>query len=86
MIAVHGIAGQPSDLSPLIQKAIHAGNTVKAFAYDDKFLSLEDSSLAVSIEQWWNAHPTSSLRIDAHMDRGSQTATDSDTRVFQDSE
>jgi pimeloyl-ACP methyl ester carboxylesterase len=68
VIAVHGIAGQPSDLSPLIQKAIHAGHTVKAFAYDDKFLSLEDSSLdlAVTIEQWWNAHPTSSLRIDAH--------------------
>jgi hypothetical protein len=61
VIAVHGIAGQPSDLSPLIQKAIHAGHTVKAFAYDDKFLSLEDSSLdlAVTIEQWWNAHPTS---------------------------
>ena len=68
VIAVHGIAGQPSDLAPLIQKAIDAGDTVKAFAYDDKFRSLENSSLdlALAIEEWGNVQPTGSLRIDAH--------------------
>src|SRR5262245_247919 len=63
VIAVHGIRGTPSDLAPLIQKAIDADCTVKVFAYDDKFRSLEDSShdLAVAIETWSEAHPSPDL-------------------------
>ena len=68
VIAVHGFRGRAGDLSPLIEKAIVAGHTVKAFAYDDRFRSLEDTSrdLASAIEQWWAIHPHAPLRIDAH--------------------
>ena len=68
VIAVHGFRGQPADLSPLIEQAIGAGHTVKVFAYDDKFRSLDDSSrdLASAIQQWCATHPEAPLRIDAH--------------------
>src|SRR5262249_22528251 len=68
VIAVHGIRRTPSDLAPLIEQAIDAGCTVKVFAYDSKFHSLEDSSrdLADAIETWSETQPSADLRIDAH--------------------
>lgn len=67
-IFVHGMPGAPSSLIAVIQKAIDAGRTVKVFAYDNKFRSLEDSSrdLAHSIECWMDDNPGQGLRIDAH--------------------
>ena len=68
VIVIHGIGGSPSDLGAIMQKEIDADHTVKAFAYDDKFRTLEDSSadLALAIDQWWAVHPAALLRIDAH--------------------
>jgi pimeloyl-ACP methyl ester carboxylesterase len=67
-IFVHGIPGAASSLSGVIQRAIDAGGTVKAFAYDNKFRSLEDSSrdLASSIETWMDDNPGRPLRVAAH--------------------
>jgi hypothetical protein len=67
-IAVHGIRGKPSDLEPIMRKDIAAGNTVKVFAYDDKFRSLTDSSadLAEAIALWTGDCGASPLRIQAH--------------------
>jgi hypothetical protein len=67
-IAVHGIRGGPSTLTQVMQKQIDAGNTVKAFVYDDKFRSLEDSSrdLATSIELEMDRNSSRKLRLDAH--------------------
>jgi hypothetical protein len=63
-IFVHGIPGAASSLTGVIQKAIDAGGTVKAFAYDNKFRSMEDSSrdLASSIETWMDDNPGRPLR------------------------
>src|SRR3984893_12436076 len=67
-IFVHGIPGAASSLTGMIQKAIDAGGTVKAFAYDNRFRSLEDSSrdLASSIETWMTDNPGRPLRVAAH--------------------
>jgi pimeloyl-ACP methyl ester carboxylesterase len=67
-IFVHGMPGAASSLTGVIQKAIDAGGTVKAFAYDNKFRSLEDSSgdLASSIETWMDDNPGRRLRVTAH--------------------
>jgi hypothetical protein len=67
-VFVHGIPGAASSLTGVIQKAIDAGGTVKAFAYDNKFRSLEDSSgdLASSIETWMDDNPGRPLRVAAH--------------------
>jgi pimeloyl-ACP methyl ester carboxylesterase len=67
-IFVHGMPGASSSLTGVMQKAIDAGGTVKAFAYDNKYRSLEDSSrdLASSIETWMDDNPGRMLRIDAH--------------------
>jgi hypothetical protein len=72
VIAVHGIAGTPSDLAPVMEKEIAAGHAVKAFVYDDKFRSLEDSSLdlALAIQQCSVARPEMLLRIYAHSGGG----------------
>jgi pimeloyl-ACP methyl ester carboxylesterase len=68
VVAVHGFAGRPSDLAPVIDKEIAAGNAVKAFAYDAKFRSLDDSSrdLAKAIATWSGANPKMPLRVYAH--------------------
>jgi pimeloyl-ACP methyl ester carboxylesterase len=68
VIAIHGIRGQASDLAPLIRRAAAAGNTIKTFAYDDTFRSLEDSSedLAEALRTWAETHREAPLRIDAH--------------------
>jgi hypothetical protein len=63
VIAVHGFRGQATDLAPLIDKAIAAGQTVKVFAYDDRFRSLEDASRdrrapAISIRSIGSRCPT----------------------------
>jgi hypothetical protein len=67
-IAVHGTRGGPSTLTQVMQKQIDAGNTVKAFVYDDEFRSLEDSSrdLATSIELEMDRNSGRQLRLDAH--------------------
>lgn len=67
-IFIHGMPGAASSLTGVIQKAIDAGGTVKAFAYDNKFRSLEDSSrdLASSLETWMDDNPGRPLRIAAH--------------------
>jgi pimeloyl-ACP methyl ester carboxylesterase len=67
-IFVHGMPGAASSLTGVIQKAIDAGGTVKAFVYDNKFRSLENSSrdLASSIETWMDDNPGYALRIAAH--------------------
>ena len=67
-ILVHGIPGAPSSLAPLMESEIDAGSTVHAFAYDNRFRSLEESSadLAASIERWMDEHPQQPLRLDAH--------------------
>jgi hypothetical protein len=64
-IFVHGMRGSTSSLARVILKA---GDTVKAFVYDDKFRSLEDSSgdLATSIETWMDDNPEEPLRLVAH--------------------
>jgi hypothetical protein len=60
--------GATSSLTGVIQKAIDAGGTVRAFAYDNKFRSLGDSSrdLASSIEAWMDDNGNRPLRIAAH--------------------
>src|SRR5882762_410166 len=67
-IFIHGMPGAVSSLAGVIQKAIDAGGTVKAFAYDNKYRSLEDSSrdLASSLESWMDDNPDRALRIAAH--------------------
>jgi pimeloyl-ACP methyl ester carboxylesterase len=67
-IFVHGMPDGASTLSPMMQKAIDADETVEAFAYDNKFRSLEYSSrdLASAIETWMDENPAQRLRIDAH--------------------
>jgi pimeloyl-ACP methyl ester carboxylesterase len=67
-VFVHGMPGAASSLTGVIQQAVDAGGTVKAFAYDNKFRSLEDSSrdLARSIETWMADNPARMLRITAH--------------------
>jgi pimeloyl-ACP methyl ester carboxylesterase len=68
VVAVHGLAGRPSDLAPVMNKEIAAGNAVKAFAYDAKFRSLNDSSrdLAELLATLSEADPAIRLRIYAH--------------------
>src|SRR5258708_39472748 len=53
-IFVHGMPGAASTLTGGIQQAIDPGGTGRAFAYDNKFRSLEDAGrdLATSIETW----------------------------------
>jgi alpha-beta hydrolase superfamily lysophospholipase len=60
--------GTASSLRRVIQKAIDADETVKAFVYDNKFHSLEESSrdLAHSIEESRNDRGDRPLRIIAH--------------------
>jgi pimeloyl-ACP methyl ester carboxylesterase len=67
-IFVHGMPGAASSLTGVIQKAVDAGGTVKAFAYDNKFRSLDDSSrdLASSLGTWMDDNPGRTLRIAAH--------------------
>jgi pimeloyl-ACP methyl ester carboxylesterase len=67
-IFVHGMPDGASTLSGVIQNAIDADGTVKAFAYDNKFRSLEDSSrdLARAIETWMDDNGERPLRITAH--------------------
>jgi hypothetical protein len=67
-VFVHGIPGAASSLTGVIQKAIDGGGTVKAFAYDNRFRPLEDSSrdLAISIETWMDENPGRALRVTAH--------------------
>jgi hypothetical protein len=66
-IFVHGMGGAPSDLTGVMRKAI-AGETVKTFAYDDKFRSLEDSSrdIAREVGAWMDAHMRQPVRLVAH--------------------
>jgi hypothetical protein len=67
-IFVHGMPGAASSLMSVMQKAIDADETVKAFVYDNRFYSLEESSrdLARSIEEWRKDHRDRPLRIAAH--------------------
>ena len=67
-IFVHGMPGAASSLSGVMHKAIDDGDTVLAFAYDNKFRTLEDSSrdLASSIATWMDDNPGQALRLVAH--------------------
>jgi pimeloyl-ACP methyl ester carboxylesterase len=67
-IFVHGMPDGASTLSAVMQRAIDADGSVKAFAYDNKFRSLEDSSrdLAEAIGTWMDDNPDRKLRIAAH--------------------
>jgi hypothetical protein len=92
-IFVHGMPGAASSLMSVIQEAIDADETVKAFVYDNKFHSLEASSrdLAHSIEEWRNGHADRPLRLAAHsaggrVALGSLAVLDSDGRLAGDIE
>lgn len=68
VVVVNGFAGRPSDLRPVMDREIAAGNTVKAFAYDATFRSLDDSSrdLAEALAKSSAADAERPLRIYAH--------------------
>jgi pimeloyl-ACP methyl ester carboxylesterase len=72
---IHGMPGAASGLRRVMEPKIDAGESVKAFVYDNKFRSLEDSSrdLAEALRQWMHDHPGQPLRLTAHSAGGRVT-------------
>lgn len=68
LVTIHGINAAPDTIQPLHDRALHDGDRVLTFVYDDRHSRLTDASRALAGElgTWLKEHPGQPLRIQAH--------------------